>query len=79
MTKQGFKATLEDILGVPRGALLDTDNRQTIGTWSSLADVQIAIVLAAELGLDDDDAETLTYDSVGDLMSMLDRRAAFQA
>jgi hypothetical protein len=77
MTRHAFRSTLEDILGVPRGMLSDADTRQTIGTWTSLADVQIVIVMTGDLGLDDD-AETLEYDSVGDLMAVLDGRGAFE-
>ena len=78
MTRQAFRSTVEDILGVPRGRLRDADSRLTIPSWTSLADVQIVIVMTGELGLDDD-AETLAFDSVGDLMRELDRLGAFEA
>ena len=78
MTKRQFRAVLEDLLAVDRGTLRDEDSRQSIRGWTSLADVQITLVLATELGLDDA-AENLEYETVGDLMSVLDANGAFAA
>ncbi|HKT81644.1 MAG TPA: hypothetical protein VJP86_15560 [Vicinamibacterales bacterium] len=78
MTKRQFRTVLEDLFGVDRGTLRDDDSRHTIPAWTSLVDVQITVVLASELGLEDV-AETLEYESVGDLMSVLDAHGAFAA
>ena len=76
MTKRAFRRMLEEIFGVPAGSLSDNDTRQTIASWTSLADVQIMVVLADELGLQEE-AEILSYDNVGDLLKALDERGAF--
>jgi acyl carrier protein len=75
MTKDQFRAALEDLLVVPRGALRDDDSRETVKGWSSLADVQIMILLETELGIED--SETLEYERVGDLVAALEGRGAF--
>jgi hypothetical protein len=67
---------LEEVLAMPHGALRDEDDRQTVGTWTSLADVQIMVIMASELGMGDD-AETLDYGTVGELLSALDERGVF--
>jgi len=78
MTKRQFRAMLEDLLAVERGTLRDEDSRQSIAGWTSLVDVQITLVMASELGLEDA-AETLEYATVGDLMAILDATGAFAA
>jgi acyl carrier protein len=78
MTKQAFRTVLEDILAVGRGRLRDVDSRDTLGTWTSLADVQILVAIAQELGLAED-SDLLSYDTVGELMSGLEARGAFAA
>ena len=67
---------LEDILSVPPGSLEDSATRQSLRSWTSLADVQIFVVMASELGLDDA-AETIEYESIGELFAELDGRGAF--
>jgi hypothetical protein len=76
MTRTAFLRALEEILGVPRGVLCDSDTRDTVEGWSSLADVQIFNLVASELGQEPDD-EVLYADSVGELVGVLDRRHAF--
>lgn len=76
MTRTGFKSLLEEILHVPPGGLRDDDTRQSVETWSSLADVEILSVLSSEFGID---AELVEYDTVGELLSFLDERQAFAA
>jgi len=78
MTQRQFRSLLEDLLAVDRGTLRNEDSRQSIRGWTSLADVQITLVLATELGLEDA-AETLEYETVGDLMSLLEANGAFAA
>ena len=67
---------LEDILLVPPGGLQDTDGRDSVPDWSSLSDVQILALITGELGVQPDE-ELLNFESVGQLMTMLDRRGAF--
>lgn len=76
MTKSGFKELLEDVLRVPLGGLSESDSRESVETWSSLADVEILAVISSEFGID---AETFEYDTVGELMRELEDRNAFTA
>ncbi len=76
MTRDAFRVVLEEILAAPVGSLSDSDTRETVADWSSLADVQIMTVIASELRLDQD-PELLSYESVGELLDELDRRGAF--
>jgi acyl carrier protein len=78
MTRSGFKTSLEEILGVPAGALQDSDSRDTIATWSSVADVQILTSITSEFGLEPD-AELLEAETVGDLLGILESRGIFSA
>ena len=74
MTKPAFRALLEEILRVPPGQLSETDTRESVENWSSLADVEILTVIASELGVD---AESLEYESVGELLTHLEDRQVF--
>jgi hypothetical protein len=76
MTKASFKTLLEEILMVPQGGLAESDDRDSVGNWSSLAEVEILTVIGSELGID---AETFEYETVGDLLSQLEQRGAFTA
>jgi len=76
MTKSAFKSVLEEILSVPTGTLKDMDTRDTIEEWSSLADVEILTVVLSEFGIETDN-ELLQYESVGELLGILERRHAF--
>lgn len=78
MTKDAFKVVLEDILSVPPGTIKESDTRDTIEGWSSLADVEILTVVSGELGVETD-SELLEYESVDDLLKILERRNAFDA
>ena len=78
MTKAGFKTCLEEILGVPSGSLLDSDSRETIETWSSIADVQILTSITSEFGIEPD-AELMEAETAGDLLAILETRGAFSA
>jgi hypothetical protein len=79
VTERQFRSALEDLFSLDRGALRDEDSRLTVPAWTSLADVQITVMLASELGLDDAEAETLEYETIGDLMAALDAQGAFAA
>jgi acyl carrier protein len=76
MTKPAFVGTLEDILGLAPGALQATDTRETVAGWSSLTDVTILTVIFSELGIEAED-DLLDYNSVGDLLDILERLNAF--
>jgi acyl carrier protein len=76
MTSAAFKNTLEEILDVPRGTLKDEDSRETIPSWSSLADVKIVTVISGELGIDAD-GELLTAETVGDLIEAVRAHGVF--
>jgi acyl carrier protein len=76
MTKLAFKALLEEILRVSPGQLSESDTRESVGTWSSLADVEILTVISSELGLD---AELFEYETVGELLTQLEDRQLFGA
>ena len=73
MTKSAFKDILEDVLRVPRGSLKDSDSRDTLSGWDSLADVQILAMIASESGTETD-AGLLQADTIGDLLNMLEDR-----
>jgi len=76
MTKQAFRSVLEDILAVAPGTLRDSDTRDTLPAWTSLADVQIMVAMGSELGVEED-TEMFSYESVGELLAALDRKGAF--
>lgn len=73
MTRSGFKNALEDLLAVPRGALRETDTRETVPGWSSIVDVQILAFIASQFGLEPD-VQLLAVESVGELLRLLEER-----
>jgi acyl carrier protein len=77
MTRFAFLFLLEDILGVPRGSLKESDTRDTIAGWSSIADVQILTSIASEFGIEPD-APLMEAESIGDLLCVLEGRSAFR-
>ena len=74
MTRAAFKSLLEEILGVAPGGLEESDTRTTVGKWSSLVDVEILTVIDSELGVD---AEPFEYETVGELLDLLDKEQVF--
>jgi acyl carrier protein len=76
MTRAAFKGSLEEILGLRAGSLRDTDSRETIESWSSIADVQILTSITSEFGIEPD-AELMEAETAGDLMEILESRGAF--
>jgi hypothetical protein len=74
MTRPAFKTLLEEILKVPPGSLKETDTRETVENWSSLVDVEIMTIIGSELGVD---AETLEYESIGELLDLLHGQQVF--
>ena len=55
MTRSGYKTWLAEILGVPSASLRDSDSRETIEAWSSLADVQILTGITSDAFTSDAD------------------------
>jgi hypothetical protein len=78
MTRSAFKIALEEILATPPGSLKDSDSRDTVATWSSLADVQILTSITSEFGLEPD-AQLLEAETVGELLEILDSRDVFSS
>ncbi|MBC8166164.1 MAG: hypothetical protein H7Y20_09865 [Bryobacteraceae bacterium] len=71
MTHTSFRNALEDILDVPKSSLRDSDSRETIENWTSVADVQILTIISGELGVEPD-AALIEAETVGELVSILD-------
>ena len=76
MTRSAFKTALEEILQMPRGSLKESDSRETVASWSSIADVQILTTITSEFGLEPDMA-LLEAETVGDLLDALETKTAF--
>lgn len=76
MTRSAFKTALEEILEMPRGTLQESDSRETVASWSSIADVQILTTITSEFGLEPDMA-LLEAETVGDLLDALETKNAF--
>jgi acyl carrier protein len=76
MTRASFRNALEDILEVPNGSLKESDTRDSIPAWSSLADVKIMTMIDSEMGLEPD-AELIQAESIGELLDILEQRRAF--
>ncbi len=76
MTQSGLEAAVEDILELPPGSLKETDTRDTIGTWTSLADVKILTYIASETGLEPD-TDLLEAETFGDLVTTLKSKGVF--
>lgn len=74
MTRSAFKTLLEEILRVPPGSLAESDTRETVENWSSLVDVEIMTIIGSELGVD---AELLEYETVGELLDLLEGQQVF--
>ena len=74
MTRSAFKTLLEEILRVPPGSLAESDTRETVENWSSLVDVEIMTIIGSELGID---AELLEYETVGELLDLLEGQQVF--
>ncbi len=71
MTRSDFQSAVEEILELPRGALKDSDDRDSIATWTSLADVQILTFISSEFGLEPE-AEMMEAATFGDLVRQLE-------
>jgi acyl carrier protein len=76
MTRSAFKTALEEILEIPSGSLKESDSRETVASWSSIADVQILTTITSEFGLEPDMA-LLEAETVSDLLEALETKNAF--
>ena len=75
MKTEDFQAAVEDILALPRWSLKPSDSRDTIESWSSVADVQMVAFISAEIGLEPD-AELMEAETFGDIVHALTERGA---
>jgi acyl carrier protein len=78
MTRSGFKAALEEILQLPCGSLQESDSRETVAGWSSIADVQILTTITSEFELEPDTA-LLEAETVSDLLDALETKNVFSS
>jgi hypothetical protein len=76
MTRNGFRELIADFLGVSASELPDTTEKESVESWSSLVDVQIATVIQTELGAEPT-AEMLEADTVGNLLNLLESAKLF--
>jgi hypothetical protein len=77
MSRLAFRRALADILGVAPACLKESDTRETVETWTSIADVQIMTMIASDLGVEPD-AELLHAETIGELLTALEGRFAFR-
>jgi len=78
MTSGQFRAAVAEILDVPANVLKDTDTRDTLENWTSLADVQIMAIVQSELGIEPEPS-FLEAESFGEMRQWLQSRGAFSA
>jgi acyl carrier protein len=71
MTRSDFRLAIEEILELPPDSLQDTDSRDTIATWTSLADVKIITFISSEFGVEPE-AELMEAETFGDLVKTLE-------
>ena len=76
MTRNGFRELIADLLGTTAAQLPDTTEKESVESWSSLVDVQIATAIQAELGAEPT-AEMLEADTVGKLLDLLEAAGHF--
>ncbi|BDC53176.1 hypothetical protein F183_A54910 (plasmid) [Bryobacterales bacterium F-183] len=69
---------MAELMGKAPEEISDADTRDTVESWSSLADVQLLHLVSVETGIAAEE-ELLGYESVGALLDELERRGAFQS
>jgi len=77
MTVAAFRSALEEVLRVDKGTLQDSDTRDTVKDWTSLADVQILSMISSELGVEPDQ-DVIEAETCGDLIQLLESKGAFR-
>lgn len=78
MTPPQFRAAVAEILDIAPGALKDSDTRDTLENWTSLADVQIMAMVQSEFGIEPE-PEFLESETFGEMRQWLQSRGAFGA
>lgn len=78
MTQSDFRAAIEEILELPPDSLQDSDSRDTIPTWTSLADVKIVTFIASEFGVEPD-GELMEAETFGELVKALETKQLISA
>lgn len=73
-----FQTAVEDILDVPRGSLKESDSRDTVPGWSSMADALIAAWLSSECNLEPD-AELMEAETFGEMLKHLKSKGILSA
>ena len=68
-----FRAAVEEILEMPRGTLKDSDSRDTVETWTSIADLQILTFISSEFGVEPE-PEFMEAKTFGDLLRKLEEK-----
>jgi acyl carrier protein len=76
MTRNGFRELIADLLGTTAAHLPDATEKESVESWSSLVDVQIASAIQAELGAEPT-AEMLEAPTVGQLLDLLEAASLF--
>jgi hypothetical protein len=76
MTRSGFIEGLEEVLGLPKRTLKEDDTRETVASWTSLADARIFALIHDQFGLEPDQ-ELIEAESVEDLVGALENKGAF--
>ncbi|MBV8820663.1 MAG: hypothetical protein JO022_20045 [Acidobacteriaceae bacterium] len=78
MTSADFRAAIEEILELPPDSLQDSDSRDSIPTWTSLADVKIVTFVASEFGVEPD-PELMEAQTFGELVKALEEKRLISA
>ena len=78
MTKSAFLQGMEEIFGIPKRSLREEDSRETVASWTSLADVQVFALISSEFGIEAS-SELIEAETVGDLLQVLESHGAFRA
>jgi len=68
-----FRAAVEEILEMPRGTLKYSDSRDTVETWTSIADLQILTFISSEFGVEPE-PEFMEAKTFGDLLHKLEEK-----
>jgi acyl carrier protein len=76
MTRNGFRELIADLLGTTAAQLPDATEKESVGSWSSLVDVQIAAAIQTELGVEPT-AEMIEAHTVGQLLDLLEAAGVF--
>jgi hypothetical protein len=78
MTVRDFQTAVEEILDVPHGSMKESDSRDTIASWSSIADVKIVAWLSSECGIEPS-PEFMEAETFGDMLACLNDTGVLSA